>query len=223
MLWRFCGSSPLSFLGSSAGELSELWMTLLLIFCWKTPPPWNIKAAAKNSEKQYSWYCLSASVSQIETPFQWVAALITTVGATVQLSSATFALVLFYPPHLFPDFKRLLFLLQSTNCFTNVSTSIRQVQLLEQPLIFVERKGCDLPELRLFFFFFLTSVSDRLHIFRVFTSLKNVSAWLQSNYVKEEEPHPGRRRHSNVLNLLAWSFWGVGPGYRPLKDPPTVL
>lgn len=39
MFWRFCGSSPLSFLGSSAEELSELWMTLLLICCWKTPPP----------------------------------------------------------------------------------------------------------------------------------------------------------------------------------------
>lgn len=154
MFWRFCGSSPLSFLGSSAGELSELWMTLLLICCWKTPPPRNIKAAVKNSEKQHSCYRLSDSVSQIETPFHWVAAPVMTVGATVQLSSTTFALVLFYPSHLFTDFKRLLFLLQSTNCFTNVSTPIRQVQLLEQPLIFVERKGCDLPELRLFFFLF---------------------------------------------------------------------
>lgn len=58
-------------------------------------------------------------------------------------------------------------------------------------------------------------MSDCLHIFRVFTSPKNASVWLQSNYV--------RRRNDNRDDGDTWSFWGVAPGYRGVKDPPTLL
>lgn len=57
---------------------------------------------------------------------------------------------------------------------------------------------------------FFTSVSDCLHIFRAFTSQKNASVWLRPNYVRRRnDNHADGDTHTDVLNLVAWSGWGV--------------
>lgn len=107
-------------LASSAAELAELWMTLLLICCCKTPPaPRDIKAAAKNSEKQNS-RSRSLPFLHFQTLF---AVLFTAARAAVQLRCTSFVLqtlfflcFFFFPPSTF-----LRLRLEKAPIFTSIS------------------------------------------------------------------------------------------------------
>lgn len=189
----FCGSSPLScFLGElrcrTRRTLDDAPPYLLL---QSASRPRDIKAAAKNLEKQNS-----CSRSLLFLHFQPLfAALITVAGAAVQLRCTAFVsqTLFFYaffllPPHSSAfDLKKLLFLLHSAAVSLTCRRRFMQVRLLAHSHCICGRRRRRSPS---------AAPGLLLRACLIVSTFCGSSQGLQSNHTNREEPHPGRWRHS---------------------------